>query len=58
MKKNKAELAVEAVMVLHNQAYAPVEEWARGYSYTENHCTHDGQHWPCATVKAIQEAHK
>jgi len=50
----KQAAALEAVRELHAFAHVDVEPWALGYRYSGDHCAFDGEHWPCATITALE----
>ena len=52
----KAEARIKAVENLHVYENRPVEKWARGHRYTGEHCAHDGEQWPCRTIRALDGA--
>ena len=51
--KVEAEARIKAVENLHVYENRPVEKWARGHRFTGEHCAHDGQQWPCRTIRAL-----
>ena len=51
--KAEAEARIKAVENLHVYENRPVEKWARGHRYTGEHCAHDGEQWPCRTIRAL-----
>ena len=54
--KAEAEARIKAVENLHVYENRPVEKWARGHRYTGEHCAHDGEQWPCRTIRALDGA--
>ena len=45
---------IKAVRELHVYENRPVEKWARGHRFTGEHCAHDGEQWPCRTIRALE----